>query len=75
MWLGAFLPHLSGGSVVTMPSLGFDPDRLWREVEGKKATSVVIVGDAFAKPMLDSLNKASDDGNDYSIDSFTNNNF
>ena len=69
MWLGAFLPHLSGGSVVTMPSLGFDPDRLWREVEGKKATSVVIVGDAFAKPMLDSLNKASDDGNDYSIDS------
>ena len=69
MWLGAFLPHLSGGSVVTMPSLGFDPDRLWREVESKKATSVVIVGDAFAKPMLDSLNKASDDGNDYSIDS------
>ena len=69
MWLGAFLPHLSGGSVVTMPSLGFDPDRLWREVEGKKATSVVIVGDAFAKPMLDSLNKASDEGNDYSIDS------
>ena len=69
MWLGAFLPHLSGGSVVTMPSLGFDPDRLWREVESKKATSVVIVGDAFAKPMLDSLNKASADGNAYSIDS------
>ena len=69
MWLGAFLPHLSGGSVVTMPSLGFDPDRLWREVESKKATSVVIVGDAFAKPMLDSLNKASADDNAYSIDS------
>ena len=69
MWLGAFLPHLSGGSVVTMPSLGFDPDRLWREVESKKATSVVIVGDAFAKPMLDSLNKASADGDAYSIDS------
>ena len=39
------------------------------EVESKKATSVVIVGDAFAKPMLDSLNKASADGNAYSIDS------
>ena len=69
MWLGAFLPHLSGGSVVTMPTLGFDPDRLWREVESKKASSVVIVGDAFARPMLDSLNKASEDGNSYSIDS------
>ena len=69
MWLGAFLPHLSGGSVLTMPTLGFDPDRLWREVESKKASSVVIVGDAFARPMLDSLNKAFEDGNSYSIDS------
>ena len=69
MWLGAFLPHLSGGSVVTMPSLGFDPDRLWREVESKKATSVVIVGDAFAKPMLDALDRAEESEKPYDLSS------
>ena len=33
MWLGAIIPHLVGGTVVTLPELGFDPDNLLREVE------------------------------------------
>ena len=56
MWLGAFLPLLLGGTVITTSNLGFDSDKLWKQVgEDKKATNIVIVGDAFAKPMLDSL--------------------
>ena len=69
MWLGAYLPLLSGGRVVTIPQLGFDPDLLWSEVEKTKASSVVIVGDAFAKPLKDSLDNAKEKGRAYDISS------
>jgi acyl-CoA synthetase (AMP-forming)/AMP-acid ligase II len=69
MWLGAFLPLLLGGTAITTSNLGFDPDQLWTQVQNKKATNIVIVGDAFAKPMLDALNRASSDGNAYDISS------
>ena len=51
MWLGAFLPLLLGGTVITTPNLGFDANQLWTQVEDKNVTNIVIVGDAFAKPM------------------------
>ena len=44
MWLGAFLPLLLGGTVITTSNLGFDPDKLWAQVQDKKATNIVIVG-------------------------------
>ena len=69
MWLGAFLPLLLGGTAITTSNLGFDPDQLWAQVQNKKATNIVIVGDAFAKPMLDALNRAESDGNPYDISS------
>ena len=69
MWLGAFLPLLLGGTAITTSNLGFDPDQLWTQVQNKKATNIVIVGDAFAKPMLDALNRAASDGNAYDISS------
>ena len=69
MWLGAYLPLLTGGTVVTIPQLGFDPDVLWREVEKTKSTTVVIVGDAFAKPLMDSLNNAKQSNKPYDISS------
>ena len=58
MWLGSFLSLNLGGSVITLPNQGFNPDQMWSEVERCKASNIVIVGDAFAKPMLESLNKA-----------------
>ena len=58
MWLGAIIPHLVGGTVVTLPELGFDPDNLLKEVERTKANNVVIVGDAFAKPIMDALDQS-----------------
>ena len=69
MWLGAIIPHLVGGTVVTLPELGFDPDNLLREVERTKANNVVIVGDAFAKPIMDALDKAESDGHPYDLSS------
>jgi len=69
MWLGAFLPLLLGGTVITTSNLGFDSDKLWKQVEDKKATNIVIVGDAFAKPMLDSLNAAQEKNEPYDISS------
>jgi acyl-CoA synthetase (AMP-forming)/AMP-acid ligase II len=69
MWLGAFLPLLLGGTAITTSNLGFDPDQLWAQVQNKKATNIVIVGDAFAKPMLDALNRGVSDSNAYDISS------
>ena len=69
MWLGAFLPLLLGGTVITTSNLGFDPDKLWAQVQDKKATNIVIVGDAFAKPMLDSLDRAKNSNNPFDIGS------
>jgi len=69
MWLGAFLPLLLGGTVITTPNLGFDANQLWTQVEDKNVTNIVIVGDAFAKPMLDALDAAESSGKPYNISS------
>jgi len=44
-----------GGSVVVLPSRRFSAAELWSEVERTKANSIVIVGQAFAGPMLEEL--------------------
>jgi acyl-CoA synthetase (AMP-forming)/AMP-acid ligase II len=45
----------AGGCIVLLPSRHFDPAELLDEVEAKGVNAVAIVGDAFAKPMLDAL--------------------
>ena len=69
MWLGALVPFFSGGSCVTIPQLGFDPELLLKKVQEQKINNIVSVGDAFARPILDSLNKAKDEGNPYDLSS------
>ena len=69
MWLGALVPHLVGGCVVTMPQLGFDPDFLFKEVERTQTNNIVIVGDAFAKPMMGALDKALAENRPYNLGS------
>jgi fatty-acyl-CoA synthase len=46
-----------GGTIVTLPSRKFDPAELWSEVERTKTNSIIIVGQAFAGPMLDELDE------------------
>jgi len=72
MWLGALVPHLVGGRVVTMSQLGFDPDFLFKEVERTKTNNIIIVGDAFAKPMVDALDKAKKENKPYNLESVNN---
>jgi fatty-acyl-CoA synthase len=45
----------NGGCIVTLTNRRFDPTELWQTVTDKQVNVVVIVGDAFAKPMLEEL--------------------
>lgn len=69
MWLGTMVPLLQGGTVVTISKLGLDPHLLWNEVEQNKVSTLVIVGDAFARPMLEALNDAKAADRAYDISS------
>ena len=51
LWLGAFVAHLAGGAVVTLTSRSLDAHEVLRTVERNRALLIVIVGDAFAKPL------------------------
>jgi acyl-CoA synthetase (AMP-forming)/AMP-acid ligase II len=51
----SFIAMNLGGSVVTLPERRFDAAGLWETVEREGVNSVVIVGDAFARPMLTAL--------------------
>jgi 3-oxocholest-4-en-26-oate---CoA ligase len=51
----ALITLAMGGCVVTNPNRSFHPEELWDIVERDSVTSLVIVGDAFAKPLLAAL--------------------
>lgn len=53
----SFITLALGGCVITMPNRNFDPAKLWDTVEKEQANSIVIVGQAFAGPMLESLDE------------------
>tara|TARA_B100000579_G_scaffold156156_1_gene127041 strand:+ start:1163 stop:2785 length:1623 start_codon:yes stop_codon:yes gene_type:complete len=53
--LTALGTHMHGGLVATLSSRTFDPKELWEVVEKCKITMLTIVGDAFARPMIDEL--------------------
>jgi 3-oxocholest-4-en-26-oate---CoA ligase len=49
-----------GGTVLTMRDRGLDPDRTWRVAAAESASWLVIVGDAFARPLVAALERAPD---------------
>ncbi len=55
VWLGAFTSHLIGGTTVLMTNRGLDPVELFDTVERQGVNTLVIVGDAFGRPMLSAL--------------------
>lgn len=69
MWLGSFLPMFMGGTVVTTAKLGLNPDHLLGLVEQHAVTDLIIVGDAFAKPILGALDEAQQRGTPYVLNS------
>jgi len=46
-----------GGTVVTLTSRSFDPQELLRAIERERVAAVAVVGDAFARPLLDTLDE------------------
>ncbi len=51
---------LGGGAVVLGEPFGLDPVGLWDRIERFAVTRLVIVGDAFARPLLDALDAEPD---------------
>jgi 3-oxocholest-4-en-26-oate---CoA ligase len=68
-WLGWFIPHLAGGHVVTLESRSLDPHELLATVERHGVTSLTIVGDSFAKPIIRALDEGRPDGAPYDTSS------
>jgi len=54
---------------VSLQGRSFDAHELWSASQQEKATQLVIVGDAFAKPMIRALAEASQDGRPYDTSS------
>ena len=52
IWLGAMMPMFTGATIVTLTNRSFDAREMWSTASREHATSLVIVGDAFAKPMV-----------------------
>jgi fatty-acyl-CoA synthase len=69
VWLGAMIPHCAGATVVTLENRSFDAHELWQTTAQERANLVVIVGDAFARPMLRALEEARDEGRSYDLSS------
>ena len=64
-----FQSLLLGGQVLTLTGRSFDPDELWQQVDEHRVTQMAIVGDAFAKPMVEALSRAEENGQPYSAES------
>lgn len=54
-WLGMMAPHMLGGATVFLEGHGLDPIELWDTIARERVQQLIIVGDAFARPMLRAL--------------------
>jgi 3-oxocholest-4-en-26-oate---CoA ligase len=64
--LGALL---ASGRVVYLTGRSYDPDELARTVGEQRADTVSIVGDVFALPLADALDRAEQQGRPYDLSS------
>jgi len=65
MWIGAMIPGLMGGHVITLSGRSLDPHEVWRTAEAHGVTGLTIVGDSFAKPLVRALDEGGDGGRRY----------
>jgi fatty-acyl-CoA synthase len=52
---GAFITLFAGGTVALFTEHHFDPHAVWRIVERERCTTVMLVGDAMARPLAEAL--------------------
>jgi fatty-acyl-CoA synthase len=69
VWLGALVPHLMAGKVVLLDGQSFDAARMFRAVEKHAVASLIIVGDAFARPMVQALKTQAESGTPFDTSS------
>ena len=69
LWLGCFIPHLLGSEVITLTNRSLDSHEVLDTIERRGATSVTIVGDSFAKPLIAAIDEARPDGTPYDLSS------
>jgi fatty-acyl-CoA synthase len=61
----SFPALVAGGCVVTDGSPRFEPTRVLSAVQRHRATSIAIVGDAFARPLLNALDDSAAEDDPY----------
>lgn len=54
-WIGMMAPHMMGGTAVLLRNRGLDALELWDTVARERVQHLIIVGDAFARPLLKEL--------------------
>ena len=59
--------QLAGGCAVTLPGRSLDPDEIWSTVERESVNVMIIVGDAFARPMLTALEEKAAAGGGWDL--------
>ncbi len=57
-FITAITTMLGGGCVVTVDNHHFDPHAIWQAVERHKIQGMAVVGDPFARPLLQALDEA-----------------
>jgi fatty-acyl-CoA synthase len=60
-WMAFMSLHAGGTIVIQDQPSRLDPDDIWSTIEKQKVAFMVIVGDAFGRPLLDQLEKKSYD--------------
>jgi acyl-CoA synthetase (AMP-forming)/AMP-acid ligase II len=56
-WVVFNMWHIGGTVIVQSDVERFDADDIWSTVEREKVNTITIVGDAFARPLIDQLRK------------------
>ncbi len=69
MWLGGFITHLIGGTTVLLSDRGFNATEVFDTVQRWGIQTLVIVGDAFARPLVAGLKARADSGNAWDLSS------
>ena len=69
MWIGAVGVQNLGAAIVTLRETGLDAARILGEVQAQAVTNLTIVGDAFARPLVEELDRAAAAGSPYDLSS------
>ncbi len=68
-WFTSMGRLMVGSTVVSLAGRSFDPHELWTLVQTHRVAMCVIVGDAFARPMVRALEEAESAGRPYDLSS------